>query len=88
MKKRPTNQKITSLNKLIVKIIKITKKEEKQHGQFRGRESKRANDAPFDRVVSELGLNKDQRRRLHDKISGKGLDYDGIKDKAKALFNK
>lgn len=57
-----------------------------KHGENRGRESKRADDEDFERVCDELDLDEDQRRRLHDAISGRNLGYDGIKDEALAEF--
>jgi hypothetical protein len=38
-----------------------------------------ANDAPLDRVVRELGLNDQQRQRLHEEISGGDLSYEEIR---------
>ncbi|MFL9887554.1 RHS repeat-associated core domain-containing protein [Paraburkholderia agricolaris] len=37
-------------------------------------------------IASELGLNKSQRRRLHDEISGQGLGYHEIKAIAIEMF--
>jgi hypothetical protein len=59
-----------------------------KHGTFRGRDSKRANDAPVKRVTRELGLNKDQQQRLHREIGGGDLSYEQIKAVAKAMFGK
>jgi RHS repeat-associated protein len=56
--------------------------------RFRGRDSKRAVDAAFHRVVQELKLDKDQGQRLHREISGQGFDFDAILATAKAMFGK
>ena len=42
--------------------------------------------ADFDRVAKEFNLNYKQQEMLHHKISGQGLDYDGIIEVAKAIF--
>ena len=39
-------------------------------------------------IANQLGLNKDQIRRLHDKITGKGYSYQEILELAKEMFNK
>ena len=48
--------------------------------------SNQAQNAQFDSVVKEYGLNKKQVRRLHDAISGMGYDRDGIIDEMFYLF--
>ncbi len=57
-----------------------------KHGQFRGRRSKRDNDEDFERVCNDLGLDDDQRARLHTAIGGRNLDYDGIMQTALTEF--
>src|SRR4051812_47649207 len=56
--------------------------------RFRGRDSKRAVDEAFHRVVRELGLTRDQQRQLHDAITGEGETYEGILEIAKAMFGR
>jgi uncharacterized protein RhaS with RHS repeats len=46
-----------------------------------GRENKQARD-----VAVALGLNKDQRQKLHDAITGQGYDYHEIKNLAIEMF--
>jgi RHS repeat-associated protein len=48
-----------------------------------GRENEQAKS-----VAVKLGLDKDQRRQLHDVISGEGLTYLQVLDEAKRMFNK
>jgi len=57
---------------------KEPRRKEGKHGQFRGRDAKRANDSVVNRVVKDIGLNKKERRRLHDMLDG-SQDYDEIK---------
>jgi RHS repeat-associated protein len=65
----------------------IKQRKEGKHGTFRGRESKRANDAAFHRVCRELGLDKDQQTRLHHEIGGGDLSYEEIKRVARSIFH-
>jgi RHS repeat-associated protein len=48
-----------------------------------GRENEQAKS-----VAVKLGLDKDQRRQLHDVISGEGLTYLQVLGEAKRMFNK
>jgi RHS repeat-associated protein len=41
----------------------------------------------FERIVKEYGLSRDQRRRLHDAISKKGLDLDDFAAEAEDIVN-
>ena len=41
----------------------------------------------FDAVVHELGLSKNQARRLHEEISGQGLGFRKIMQAARDMFN-
>jgi hypothetical protein len=66
----------------------IKQRKEGKHGTFRGRESKRANDADFKRVARELGLSKDQQQRLHREIGGGDLSYKEIRAVAEAMFRR
>jgi RHS repeat-associated protein len=59
-----------------------------KHGTFRGRDSKRANDAPVKRVAKEKDLNADEQQRLHREIGGGDLTYEEIRDLATALFGR
>lgn len=56
------------------------------HGIARGAESKASADAPFERVVKDMGLDKDQRRRLHEIISGKNWSEARIREEAENEF--
>ncbi len=47
-----------------------------------------AQNQQVDSLVKKYGLTKDQRRKLHDAITGKGFGYKEIEDKIKELFNK
>ena len=54
--------------------------------KYRGRDSKRAVDDAFRRVIKELDLKKAAQRRLHDEITGLNLTYEEILEIAKAMF--
>jgi RHS repeat-associated protein len=59
-----------------------------KHGTFRGRDSKRANDAAVKLVARELNLTKPEQQRLHKEIGGGDLSYAEIKAVAKAMFGR
>ena len=48
--------------------------------------SNQAQNKQFDSIVKEYGLTKEQSRRLHDAISGKGYDREEIIDEMFYLF--
>jgi RHS repeat-associated protein len=58
---------------------------QKGQSELRGRDSKRAVDEIFHRIVKEVGLNKDQAQRLHRLISKKKLSPDDILDLAQDI---
>ena len=45
-----------------------------------------AQNEQIDAIVSKLGLNKKQRRLLHDEISGEGYGYQDLLQIAKDMF--
>jgi hypothetical protein len=55
-------------------------------GQSKGTDALRQENKVVRDVVVELKLDKDQARKLHDVISGQGLDYHGIKAMAQSMF--
>lgn len=58
-----------------------------KHGQFRGRDSKRANDADFERVCQEGQITKEsgERQKLHAAIGGGEMGYEQIKATAQQM---
>jgi hypothetical protein len=57
-----------------------------KHGQSRGGEAKRSDDAVVERVSNDIGLNEAERRRLHDAISGRNLNRRQILEDALSEF--
>ena len=55
-------------------------------GRSKGRDALRRENRVVRDVVRELKLNRDQRQQLHREISGQGLDYQGILQRARDLF--
>jgi RHS repeat-associated protein len=56
-------------------------------GAFKGTDALRAENRVVRDAVKAAGLNKDQARRLHDEVSGQGLNYKEIVDAAKRIFS-
>jgi hypothetical protein len=54
----------------------------------RDRDSLRYHNGVFARIAKKAGLNADQRRRLHNKISKKGYDPEEIEEMANAMGKK
>ena len=54
-------------------------------GQRKGTDALRRENKVVADAANEAGLNKDQRRRLHDKIGGKGLGYHQILEIARGI---
>jgi hypothetical protein len=55
-------------------------------GQFKGREALRQGNRQVDAIVKKLQLSYDQRRELHDMISGQDHSYSQVLDIAKKAF--
>ena len=55
-------------------------------GKAKGTDALRQENKQLRDIVKKLGLSKDQQRRLHDEISGQGLDYKQIEQTAQDLF--
>jgi hypothetical protein len=57
-------------------------------GQRKGTDALRAENKKLRDIARELGLTKDQQRRLHEEVSGQDLNYHEIKEIAESLFEK
>lgn len=57
-------------------------------GEFKGRDALRRENRMLRDVVKELDLTRDQQRMLHDEVSGQGLKYQEILDRARDLFRR
>jgi RHS repeat-associated protein len=57
-------------------------------GQRKGTDALRAENKKLRDIARELGLTKDQQRRLHEEVSGLDLNYHEIKEIAHSLFGK
>jgi RHS repeat-associated protein len=57
-------------------------------GQRKGTDALRAENKKLRDIARELGLTKDQQRRLHEEVSGQDLNYHEIMEFARSLFDK
>lgn len=66
-------------------------KSKEENKQYKGRpRNNQDQNSQVDSITNELGLTKEQRRKLHDenRKRGENLGYQALKDLAKELFNK
>ena len=54
-------------------------------GRARGRDSKREQDRDVTEAARDFGLTDDEQEKLHDEVTARNLDRDGIRGEAKAI---